>query len=168
MTAVRWYLTVLLAPAACAWLLIPDGMAAGHEKKPIQLPAPLANADQTYKRGGATEFLHALVNASSGKDAPEQRPMREQIQAVRSFLRQVEELYGGYRGIELIGELPVSASTRVIYYVLKYERGPVYGVLSIYRTDNSEIVTGYAVNTELHKVVPPVLLVNSFNSSNGD
>ena len=69
-------------------------------------------------------------------------------------------MYGIYKGVELIEFIPIANSTRVVYYVLNFELGPVYGVLSVYKTTQGEIVTGFAVNTEMHKVVPPTLIIN--------
>jgi hypothetical protein len=128
--------------------------------KASAIPTSLVDGDRAYKKDGADGFLQALLRGSFPDDSLAKRPMLEQATAVNQLLKQVELLYGRYKGMEPIGTLPITNSTRVVYFTLNYERGPVFGVLSVYISDGSEIITGYAVNTEVHKVVPTTVLVD--------
>lgn len=130
------------------------------DTKMFGVPSSLADGDSAYKEKGADAFFEALLKDSYPDDSPNKIPMLEKAQAFGQLLQQVELLYGRYKGMELVGTLPITKSTRTVFYVLNYERGPVYGVLTIFRTDAGEVVTGYAINTEALKVVPPTLLVD--------
>ena len=74
------------------------------------------------------------------------------------MLRMVELQYGNYLGMEMVGSLSISDSARVVYFVIKYERGPLYGVADIYKTRHGEVVTNSTVNTDLNQIMPPEII----------
>lgn len=117
------------------------------------LPSPLIEAAAAYKAEGAEEFLPTLVKGS-----------RLQYTDTASFteankmLKQIELHYGSYLGVELVGSISISDSTRLVYFVINYERGPLYGVADIYKTRHGEIVTNSNVNTELNQILPPEVI----------
>lgn len=113
------------------------------------LPIPLVEAAEAYKSEGANAFLPTLVKGSrllNTNDA-------SFVQATH-MLNEIESLYGSYLGLELVSSIPIAPSTRVVYFILNYERGPLYGVLSAYKTTHGEIVTSSNVNTELLQIIP--------------
>jgi len=124
------------------------------------IPTLLTNADNAYKKDGPQAFLAALLDNAIPDDTASKASLLQQAQAVSDLLRQIEMIYGSFEGVELIESIPVADSTRIVYYVLNYETGPAYGALTVYRAEEGELVTGFAVNTELHKVVPPDLIIN--------
>jgi hypothetical protein len=145
-------------------LLAPSSAKAADELELNQLPTSLVRADIAYKRDGPEAYLAALLDNSIPDDVASKAALLEQAHAVAALLRQVESVYGRYLGIEVVESIQISDSTRVVYYVLKYGTGPVYGVLTIYDAEVGEIVSGFAINTELHKVVPPNLIINRAQS----
>lgn len=120
-------------------------LAEGHGP----VPTPLVNAAAAYKARGPDAFLPTLVKGSR----LEITDNASLAQAV-DMLRAVESVYGTYLGLEMVATVPVTASTRIAYFVLRYEYGPLYGVADIYRTKHGEIVTSSNVNTQLNTIIP--------------
>lgn len=133
--------------------LLSSGTQAQTPAGDAPLPAPLRQAEAAYREKGADGFLPALA-----KGAPLQSDGRSSFSRAGDMFRAVEGSYGTFIGIELIGTMPVSRSTRVVYFVLNYERGPLYGMVDLYRTPTGDIVTNSNVNTELQEIISPELL----------
>jgi hypothetical protein len=72
-----------------------------------------------------------------------------------STLHQTQELYGNFRGYELIGIRVVSSTSRVVYMTFDYDRGPLFAKFRIYRTGVGSILTGMVLNTDEDAVLPP-------------
>lgn len=136
--------------------------AAAAERVSAQtsMPSQLIAADRAYKHEGPEAFVTALLKGSYPLGTGDDMSKIKQSVAVARLLEQVQVHYGQYRGAELIAVLPIASSTRVVYYVLNYEHGPAFGILSLYESGGAELITGYAVNTELHKIVPLPLLAD--------
>lgn len=117
------------------------------------LPAPLIEAAAAYKAKGAEEFLPTLIKGSRL-----QYTDKASFTDANTMLKQIELHYGSYLGIELVGAIAISDSTRLVYFVIKYERGPLYGVADIYKTRHGEVVTNSNVNTELNQIMPPEII----------
>ena len=70
-------------------------------------------------------------------------------------LHQTQELYGNFRGYELIGIRVVSSTSYVVYFTLDYDRGPLFAKFRVYRTGLGSILTGMVLNTDEDAVLPP-------------
>jgi len=110
-------------------------------------------AAAAYKAKGSGEFLPTLVKGSRLQYTDQ----TELAQAGELF-KAIETLYGDYLGIEIVGSVSITSSIRIVYFVLNYERGPLYGVADIYKTKSGEIVTNSNVNTSLQAIMPPNLI----------
>ena len=119
---------------------------AGAEE---DLPLPLFEAAEAYEKNGSDAFLPVLVGKSRLQYADS-----TSLQQASNVFRVIEQLYGEYVGIELVRSVPISASIRIVYFVLKYERGPLYGVVDVYDIKGGEIVTNSDVNTEIMRIIP--------------
>lgn len=120
------------------------------------LPVPLKEAAAAYKSRGAGEFLPTLLKGSHLL-YEDRRPL---VQAVQ-MLKDIETHFGNYLGLELVSSVPVTTSTRVVYFVLNFERGPLYGVVSVYRAKNGEIVTNSNLNTQWTQIIPAGIIVGT-------
>lgn len=113
------------------------GIAMANQD-PSLVPIPLMNADETYKEKCAEAFLPALLQGVYPEGMVNttlvKAPLLERASAFINTLQQIETFYGRYMGLELIVSVPIANSTRVVYYVLNYERGPLYGALTAYKT----------------------------------
>lgn len=125
-------------------------VSANSESK---IPPSLAAATTAYEKQGADAFISTLYGipvTSSGNS---------ELSNGISVLQKVEILYGNYIGVELIKDIQLSKSTRTVFFIMKYQRGPLYGVLSTYRQeDKSDIVMEFKVNIEKYKILPTKLL----------
>ena len=117
------------------------------------LPVPLREAAAAYKTKGSGEFLPTLVKGS-------RLQYTDQIALTQAgeLFRAIESTYGDYLGIEIVDSVSITSSTRIVYFVLNYERGPLYGVADLYMTKSGEIVTNSNVNTNLQEIIPPGLI----------
>ena len=122
-------------------------------EKDQEIPVPLLNAGMAYQKKGAAQFLPALIKGSRLQFTDD-----VSLSQANDMLRAIEDNYGHYIGIELICAIPVSESTRVVYFVINYERGPLYGVADLYKTEQGEIVTNTNVNTEWNQIMSPEIL----------
>ena len=117
------------------------------------VPAPLMEAAAAYKAKGPAAFLPTLVKGSRL-----QYTDSSSLAKAGEMLKAIETIYGEYIGIEMVDSVPISSSTRIVYFILNYERGPLYGVADLYRTKYGEIVTNSNVNTELSTIIPPQVI----------
>lgn len=127
------------------------GLANAGQK--LEMPVPLVEAGIAYKNKGSDRFMPTLIRGSRLQSTD-----NTSLSQANTMLRAIEAHYGRFLGIEMIGAVSVSESTRVVYFVINYERGPLYGVADLYKTKREEIVTNSNVNTELGQIVPPDIL----------
>ena len=113
------------------------------------LPVPLVEAVRAYKEIGSDAFLPVLVRKSHLQSTDSRS-----LQQATNVFRAVEELYGEYIGVELVRSVSISASIRTVYFILKYEHGPLYGMVDAYKVNDREIITNSNVNTNLWKIFP--------------
>lgn len=130
------------------------GLCFGPVYAAETIPEPLRRAAQAYLDKGADGFLPALLQGAVRLPAHAQT-LTEQAQ----MLRRVEAHYGAYGGMEMIRTIQVATSTRLAFFVLNYQRGPLYGAVTLYRADALEVVTGFKVHTEIHRILPSGLIV---------
>jgi hypothetical protein len=114
------------------------------------LPAAILEASAAYKTNGADAFFPSLV-----RNASVPQPY---LDRARNTLKAVEAIYGNYLGTQLIGSVAISSLTRVVYFELDYERGPVYGKAYFYTTSGGETVTDFAINIALKEIIPSELV----------
>jgi len=69
-------------------------------------------------------------------------------------IEQIEEYYGSYQGFEVMYEKSLTEKVRLLYYVMNYEKSPVFGVVTYYKRKGEEIVTNFNFHTDLWKIVP--------------
>ena len=117
------------------------------------LPVPLKEAAAAYKSKGSGGFMSMLVKGSRL-----QYTDPAALTQASELFNAIEASYGDYRGIEIIESISISHSIRIVYFVINYERGPLYGVADIYMTKSGEIVTNSNVNTSLEEIIPASLI----------
>jgi hypothetical protein len=120
--------------------------------QPDPLPDPLLQATRAYLTQGAAAFLPTLFARSLPQQAG-----RDLVGQGKKF-QQMEALFGKYLGLELVCSLQPSDSTRLVYYVMKYQHGPLYGVVTAYTSQGSELITDFKVHTELQQILGPSIV----------
>ncbi len=118
----------------------------------ISIPTQLRAAADAYKKNGVEAFLPTLFNSqlASGNGVN----VREKI----AVMKTVEKAYGRYVGLEMIDSIRISKSTKIIFFVLKYQKGPLYGVITTYRFNKSTKITGFKIHTVITQIIPTQIL----------
>jgi len=141
--------------AAVAALLLTTCLALpayAANGKATDVPQPFSQALSMYKKEGIPEFMAALV---SGSPLEGNREMRQQEQV----LEKIEAYYGRYQSYDILRVNKLSDSTRLIYFLLNYEKGPVFGTLTAFKSGDRETITSFQFHTKAEKIFPESLLI---------
>ena len=126
---------------------------AHADTKPVEIPQPLAKALSSYKQDGIRGFITTLVDGSPLEGNQE---MRTQV----AILEKIEQFYGPYQSYEVLQVNPLSNSTRLVYFLLNYQKGPVFGRLTAFNNGGRETITSFEFHTKAEKALPEALLVS--------
>lgn len=116
-----------------------------------ELPNIIANALEKYQKEGAE---HLMPNLLIGSPIEGDKTALSQA----NLIRQIELFYGKYINAELIKALNISKSTTLYYFVLNYEKGPLYGSATVYYSNGKEIIPTFNFHTEITKIIPSELI----------
>ena len=121
--------------------------------KTKDIPPPLSRALAVYKSDGARQFISTLV-----KDGPMEGniEIRQQI----AILDKVEMYYGRYQSFDIVDIKRFSDSTRLIYLLINFEKGAVFGKLITFKARQKEIVSSFVFHTKPEQVFPEALLIS--------
>jgi len=148
----KTYILLFLLPVS--FLFVNTGFA--ESRKIIKPPVQLKNAATAYRNSGANAFLPTLFHKqlASGE--------QQSMLAKTNILRTVEKVYGNFVGLEMVDVIRVSDSTHIVFFILKYQRGPLYGVITTYqlKSRSSKRITGFKIHTEVSQIIPTQLLAN--------
>jgi hypothetical protein len=111
------------------------------------LGMPIENAAKAYLEKGPEAFIPALL-----KGSPLEGEKSAYTQSAE--IRKIEAYYGKFLGVELMREQKLSETTRLVYYIMNFEKSPVFGDAILYKIKDKEIVTSFNFNTELWSIVP--------------
>lgn len=140
-------LPIALALALCA---VSPPAPAGTDV--AEVPRPLSKALSIYKKGGVESFIRTLVSGG-----PLEGNQELHMQAM--VLEKIEKYYGAYRSFQILHVTRLSGSTRLIYFLMNYEKGPVFGKLTAYKNGDEETITSFRFHTKPDKIFPEALLV---------
>lgn len=117
------------------------------------VPEIMRNAFEKYQKEGTDQLIPALLKGS---------PLEGDKTALSQVnsLRQIETFYGRYLDYEIVESLALSKSTQLLYYVLNYEKGPLFGKATVYKANGKEMVTNFNFHTEIHQIIPAELIFN--------
>ena len=141
---------LLFVAATLVWALLPPVVQAGTDS--AELPRPLVKALAIYKEGGTEGFISALVK---GGPLEGNQEIRTQV----LVLEKMEKYYGAYQNFQVLHVNRLSDTTRLIYFLMNYQKGPVFGKLTAYRNGNQETITSFRFHTKADMIFPEVLLV---------
>jgi len=71
-----------------------------------------------------------------------------------NVLRQIQDYYGAYQSFDLIAAYDLTQRVRLVYVVMNFEKGPVFGKFICYRSDREWMVTNFVLNTKDTEVLP--------------
>lgn len=108
---------------------------------------PLQRASDAYLEKGVDAFIPELLKGSPLEG-------EKSVLTQSNSIRQIEEYYGVYKGYELIYEKSLTENVRIVYYVMNYEKSPVFGVATYYKQKKGEVVTNFNFHTDMWKILP--------------
>lgn len=123
--------------------------AYGQEQKHSNqdIPAMLQAGFDAYKSQGADAAVKAWIKGSPLDDS---KPALTQA----NNLHQIEDFYGPYRSFEVMSQKELASTTRIIYIVLNYEKGPLFAKFLVFRTEKGWVLTSFMFNTDDQKILP--------------
>jgi hypothetical protein len=120
-----------------------------HASSPqlAEVPKIIQFGLDTYKSEGPEAAVRAWVKGGPFEGS---KDSFSQI----SVLRQIQQSYGSYSGFEVIRIQDVSASVRLIYLTLNFEKGPVFGRFVVYRSQQGSVLTAINFSAKPEEIVP--------------
>lgn len=116
-----------------------------------ELPKILTNALEKYQKEGADKLIPNLLIGS-----PIEGDKTALSQA--NLIRQIEAFYGKYLGTDLFKAIDITKTTVLLYFVMKYEKGPLYGSATIYKIDGMEIIPTFNFHTDIKQIIPSEII----------
>jgi len=111
------------------------------------VPKVLEAGFDAYRAGGPDEALRVWLRNSPLEGTPE-------IGKADQALHAAQAQFGQWRSFDIVSDHTISASTRVIYMTLDYDKGPLYAKFILYRTDPGYIVTSLLFSPNDTDVLP--------------
>jgi hypothetical protein len=130
---------------------------AGAPARNPAVPVIVTNGFDAYQKSGSQAALDAWFKGS---------PL-ESDQAAKGNLSvgisKTESVFGKMLGWELFKAVPLTASTTVVYTVIKFEKGPLWMAFYCYRQSSASdwVVYSLGVDSNPTKVLPPGLMGGS-------
>ena len=121
--------------------------------KTKDIPQPLADALAVYKKGDVRQFINTLV-----KDGP--MAGNVEIKSQIATLEKIEMYYGKYQSYDILNIKRLSDSIRLVYLIINFEKGAVFGKLVAFKNKDKETVSSFVFHTKPEKVLPEALLLS--------
>jgi hypothetical protein len=122
-------------------------LAHGQSDDEPRLPKVLAAGFDAYRAGGPEEALRVWLRNSPLEGTQE-------IGKADQALHAAQAQFGQWRTFDIISDHTISASTRVIYMTLDYDKGPLFAKFILYRTEPGWIVTNLIFSPNDAEVLP--------------
>ena len=117
----------------------------------MELPTPLKKALEAYKEKGVEQVIPTLLK---GSPIESDKTALSQVNTIR----QIEDFCGPYIGYEMVESVQVVESTRKVYFVMNYEKCPVFGRVTVYKRAQGEIITRFDFRPHMEQVFPRELV----------
>jgi len=132
----------------CVLLLTPATPSHAFQKATVvpDLPLVITLGMEAYRQSGAGEAIKAWL-----KDSPLQST-RDSLKEVNN-LHSVESYYGAFQNYDVLSVKDLSPRTRIVFVVMNYERGPLFGRFVAYRAQGEWILTNFEFNTDERQVL---------------
>lgn len=112
------------------------------------IPKVIVSGFDAYKMGGPGEAMRTWLRGSAVEGTADAITQA-------SALHSAQELYGPWRGYEIISTHQISASTRILYITINYDKGPLFAKFTLYRSEQfGWIVSSLLFNTNDAEVLP--------------
>jgi hypothetical protein len=113
----------------------------------VPLPKILAAGFDSYRSAGPDEAMRVWLR-NSPLEGTSDAGTQEQI------LHAAGGRFGPWRSFDVVSDRTVSASTRIIYMTLDFDRGPLFAKFVLYRSAAGYIVTSLLFSPNDAEVLP--------------
>lgn len=111
-------------------------------------PKILTNAMDAYMEKGKSAFLPAMLKGSTLEN-------EKSVLTQENMIGQVESYYGKPESWEVLAECELTERFRSTYYIVYYEKGPVFGYVDTYKLKSGdEIAAKFQFHTEAAQILP--------------
>ena len=139
----------LIASSLFLFLLCLCNTGMCSETKAI--PKIISNALEKYQKEGAD---HLIPNLLIGSPIEGDKSALSQA----NLIRQIEAFYGKYLKTDLFNTVSITPGTTLVYFVMKYEKGPLYGSATVFNSDGKDVITTFNFHTEIQQIIPSELI----------
>jgi hypothetical protein len=141
-------LAVLLVLATWA---VKSWSAAGTEDATQAVPKIVQTGLDAYKANGADAAIKAWLKGSALEG-------EKQATSQAASFKQIENYYASYKSWEIVQVKDISKSTKIVYLVMNFQRGPVFASFVCYKADPDWVLPTFNFNTKPEAVFPPLML----------
>jgi len=130
-------MAMLFAAVLSTCVLAADAPAQDQAK----LPEIVLSGLNAYRTDGAQAAVNVWMAGS-----PIERT--EQPERQLRNLRRFEELYGAYKEFHPVRTVPISPTCRMVYIQLDYQKGPAFGKMLVFKTDDGWKIVNFTFNAD--------------------
>lgn len=134
------------------------GAAQGSAPRAAAAPAMIGDVPRivldgfaAYRKSGRRAALDLWLETSPAAATAN-------IDQLTATLAQIEGLYGSMIGYDVLRVVHVGTRVRRVYFIVLYEKGPLYGYIDCYQTSQGWVVPGFLTNAQPGLILPPDLL----------
>jgi hypothetical protein len=115
------------------------------------LPKIISSALEKYQKEGADQLIPNLL---IGSPIEGDKTALSQV----NLIRQIEAFYGKFISADLFKATDITKTTTLIYFVMNYEKGPLYSSATIFKANGKEIVSTFNFHTDIKQIIPSELI----------
>jgi len=131
---------------------VTSGATAWGQAKDQEIPAIVIEGLQAYEKEGAEAALKAWLKGSPLEGSKE-------VMSQVNILRAVESFYGSYKVHHLTHIGTPSKTTKFIYLIMDYEKGPIFAKFVAFKGEAGWHIVAIKFHTEADQVWPTSLLL---------
>ncbi len=116
------------------------------------LPKIVVDGLETYKKVGYGKAFDVWFTGS-----PLEKDVATKV-SMTAGMAQVEVSYGKLVGYEYVGVVSFAPTVKRYYFILLYEKGPLYVWFEVYSREGREIIPSFDYNTKASLILPKNLI----------
>lgn len=136
-----------MALLVCAVCVLSAPPVHSQSENGPSVPKVLEAGFDAYRAGGPDEALRVWLRNSPLEGSGE-------IGKADQALHAAQAQFGQWRSFDIVSDRTISASTRVIYMTLNFDKGPLFAKFILYRTEPGYIVTSLLFSPNDTDVLP--------------
>ena len=124
------------------------GVACPAYAQAPSFPKIITDGFDVYKKEGAAKAFAVWLSGSPIENDASTRS------TIVGALNTIESAYGKFSGYEYLGTVSFAQSTKRYYFVLLYDKGPLYAWFEVYTAGGKDIIPSFDCNTKAPLILP--------------